>query len=263
MYLGGTASRWITPLVIPHIPALLPKYHLTPPEAPVRLQALDLRSGQTAVATFAAFAGGKAQARHDPASGAVYLHSVVRPTAVEPVVADSLYPQRAGAVLHELGWDTKDVGEPVVVPILTASMPVGGAASDLRKGQKGVLVTYRRQIEVDGQKIDVVGDGGQIRVSMSNSGSVLNASRVWRDLQAPSATVKIKTFEQARDEALKQLGASDAYKLDQWRWGYKELTGAVKQDELQVVFQFAFVPKDSQDLLLHPPQLIEVSGEMN
>jgi hypothetical protein len=151
----------------------------------------------------------------------------------------------------------------MVTPILTASMPADGSSGDVRKGQDSVLVIYQRLIDVDGQKIPVIGDGGQVRVSLSNGGSIVNASRVWRDLQAPSASVKIKTFEQARDEAMQKLGAPEAYKLDQWRWGYKELAGAVKQDELQIVFQFAFVPKDSQDLLQHPPQIVEVSGEAN
>jgi hypothetical protein len=263
MYLGGTASRWILPFVVVPIPVALPKFHISPPEPPERLRMLDLRAGQTAVTTFAVFAGGKAQARHEAASGAIYLHSVARPTAAEQVIEERLYPQRAAALLHELGWDTKELSEPLVTPILTASMPADGSSGDVRKGQDSVLVTYQRLIDVDGQKIPVIGDGGQVRVSLSNGGSIVNASRVWRDLQAPSATVKIKTFEQARDEALKQLGAAEAYKLDQWRWGYKELAGAVKQDDLQVVFQFAFVPKDSQDLLQHPPQIVEVSGEAN
>ena len=263
MYLGGTASRWIRFPIVVRIPTMLPKFHIAPPEPPERLKALDLRSGQTGVTAFAAFAGGKAQARHEAASGAIYLHSVARPVATEQVIEQSLYPQRAAALLHELGWDTKELSEPMVTPILTASMPADGSSGDVRKGQDSVLVIYQRLIDVDGQKIPVIGDGGQVRVSLSNGGSIVNASRVWRDLQAPSASVKIKTFEQARDEAMQKLGAPEAYKLDQWRWGYKELAGAVKQDELQIVFQFAFVPKDSQDLLQHPPQIVEVSGEAN
>jgi hypothetical protein len=227
------------------------------------LKALDLRSGQTAVTTFAAFAGGKAQVRHEAASGAIYLRGVARPAAAEQVIEERLYPQRASALLHELGWDTKDLGEPIVTPILTASMPADGSSGDVRKGQNSVLVTYQREIDVDGQKIPVIGDGGQVRLSLSNSGSILSASRIWRNLQAPSATVKIKTFEQARDEAFKKLDAPEAYKLDRWRWGYKELAGSVKQDELQIVFEFAFVPKDSGDTLQHAPQLVEISGELN
>jgi hypothetical protein len=54
--------------------------------------------------------------------------------------------------------------------------------------------------------INVIGDGGLVRVSLSNGGSVLHALRVRRQIQAPSGTVRI--------EALKRLRNPDAYKLD-------------------------------------------------
>jgi hypothetical protein len=60
MYAGGTESRWILPTVVVRIPQLLPKYRVRPPDPPIRLRALDLRSGRIAVATFTAFAGGRA-----------------------------------------------------------------------------------------------------------------------------------------------------------------------------------------------------------
>lgn len=234
-----------------------------PPEPPVRLRMLDLRGGKPAITSFAAFAGGKARVRREDVSGAVYLSSVQRPSGVEKPLAKDVYVQRANSLLRELGWQSNEVGEPVVTPIMTASMPVGGGANEVREAQKSVLITYPRQIEVEGQKIAVLDGGGRIRVSMSNDGTVLHASRVWRQLQTPSASVHIKTFEQARDEATRKLTGPDAYKLDQWRWGYKELAGNAKQDNLPIVFQFAFVPKDPKDLLQHPPQIIEVSGEVD
>jgi len=105
---------------------------------------------------------------------------------------------------------------------------------------------------------------GVVRGIVVRSRSVVgNLGASIQSLFGGNITIYTELCEQARDEALKQLGAPEAYKLDQWRWGYKELAGAVKQDELQIVFQFAFVPKDSQDLLQHPPQIVEVSGEAN
>jgi hypothetical protein len=200
--------------------------------------------------------------RHDALSGALYLNSMQRPSSAEQVVAERVYLDLAVSLLRELGWENKEIGQPQVTPLLTASMPVGGSGSDVRKGQRGVLVTWQRQIDVDGQKIDVIGDGGLVRISMSNNGSILHASRVWREIQAPSATVTIKTFEQAQNEAVQKLRDADAYKLDRWWWGYKELSGNVRQDDLQVVFQFAFVPKEKEDQMQHPPQMVEVSGEL-
>ncbi len=126
-----------------------------------------------------------------------------------------------------------------------------------------MIVTWQRQIEAGGQRIDVIGDGGLVRVSLSNGGSILHASRVWRGLQAPSGSVAIKRFEQARDEAIKKLRNPGAYRLDQWRWGYKEMAGGARQDEMQIVFQFAFVPKEKvEGVPPNPPQMVEVSGEL-
>ncbi len=264
MYLGGAAGVWIpgTLAQLPHIPKMLPKFRIIPPEPPARLRALDLRGGKSVVADFSAFVGGKAQVRREEVSGAVYLKSVQQPPGVEAALEKGAYIQRANALVHELGWETKELGEPIVTPVLTASMPIGASANAARQEQKSVLVTYSRQIEVEGQKVDVIGGGGLVRVSLSNAGVVLHASRVWRQIQAPTANVNVKSFEQARDQAVRRLTDPSAYKLDQWRWGYKELSGTTKQDELFIVFQFGFVPKDSRDILEHPPQLIEVLGEV-
>ena len=261
MYPGGNAQQWNPPTLSITIPRQLPKYRVLAPAIPVRLRALRLQGNRTAVTAFPAFMGGQAEVRRDAISGAVYMNSVQRPTASEAPVEQRVYLERASAVVRELGWESGELTTPVVTPLLTASMPVAGSSSDVRRGQQGVLVTYRRQIDANGQKVDVIGEGGEVRVSLSNAGAVTRASRVWRQIQAPSGTVAIKTFEQARDEAVQKLVDPAAYQLDQWRWGYKELSGGVAQEDLEVVFQFAFVPKDKGDLRQHPPQMIEVSGE--
>ena len=263
MYPGGTASRWILPTVLVRIPKLLPRYRLMAPGPPARFRGMDLRSGRMAVAAFPAFAGGKAEVRHDELSGALYLKSVQRPSGAEPAVAQRVYLKRATALVRELGWENKELGQPRVTPLLTASIAAEGSGRDVRRGQAGVIVTWQRQIDAGGQRISVIGDGGLVRVSLSNGGSILHASRVWREIQAPSANVAIKTFEQARDEAIKKLRDPGAYKLDQWRWGYKELAGGARQDDMQIVFQFAFVPKEKvEGVPPNPPQMVEVSGEL-
>jgi len=261
MYPGGTQSRWNLTWAGVHIPELYVRYRAFPPGPPERLRALDLRAGRTAVASLRAFAGGRAQVRHEPDGGGVYLSSLQRPSASARVLERRAYVERARSLVRNLGWENNELAEPEVTPILTATMPVGGSAADIRQGQKGVIVTYRRQIEMEGRKIDVIGDGGLVRVSMSNNGAILHASRVWRDLKPAGARVPLKTAEQAHAEALKKLRNPEFYRLDQWRWGYKELAGNEKQDDLTVVFQFAFVPKDKKDQMQHPPQMVEVPGE--
>jgi hypothetical protein len=146
---------------------------------------------------------------------------------------------------------------------MAASMPIGGKHGDIKQMQKGVLVTYKRQIEVEGKRINVLGAGGVVRIEMSNSGSVLNASRVWRKIERTRDVVQIKSFEEARDEALRKLRNPNAYKLDHWTWGYMEPSGNVKLDALMVVFEFAFVPKNHADMRNNPPRLVRISGEKN
>jgi hypothetical protein len=103
-----------------------------------------------------------------------------------------------------------------------------------------------------------------IHVELSNSGSVLSASRTWRKVERTQAVVQIKRYEEAFNEALHKLGREgQAYKLDHWNWGYHEPSGNVRQDELKVIFQFAFTPKSHDDMLHHPPRMIQISGEKN
>lgn len=52
------------------------------------------------------------------------------------------------------------------------------------------------------------------------------------------------------------------YKLDRWTWGYKEAAGNAEQSELQIVFQFWFMPADGDTLPEHPPQMIKVPGQI-
>jgi hypothetical protein len=163
-----------------------------------------------------------------------------------------------------MNWQDPDLGEPVVTRLMAASMPVGGKSSDIRQMQTGVRIAYRRQIQVEGKRIPVLGGGGSINVELSNSGSVLSASRVWRKLDRTQAVVQIKNYNEALNEALHKLGGgAPFYKLDHWNWGYHEPSGNVRQDELKIIFQFAFVPKSHDDMLNHPPRMIEISGEKN
>jgi hypothetical protein len=255
MYLSGVQSKKI-PI---KIPVKLPKFYVVAADIPIKLKSL----AHPTSFSHAAFAGGKAFLRIDSVSGAVYLASELRAPVVEPAIEESEYLARSAAFVREMGWESKELGTPTVTRLNTASMPVGGKAKDITRGQGAVLVTYPRQIEVDGNLIEVLGEGGKVNILMSNGGRLLNASRVWRKIEGASADVMLKTFEEAEAEALKKLSTPEAYKLDQWRWGYKEPAGNVEVKELKVVYQFAFMPKNSNELLKYPPRLIEISAEKN
>jgi len=170
-----------------------------------------------------------------------------------------VYLEKARGLLREMEWETPDLGEAVVTRLMTASTPVGGGGQ-IQKNQSAVVVTYRRQILVGDSRIPVIGAGGMVKVTLHNDGSVLHASRVWRTVQSTGPNVRLKTFEQARDEALPKVEKPEAYQLDRWNWGYKELAGNIQQEELSIVFEFAFVPKPDQDRVQYPPRLIEVPG---
>ena len=96
---------------------------------------------------------------------------------------------------------------------------------------------------------------------MANDGFVLSASRIWRKVVADHTSVNIKTFAEARKEALAKTGKPGAYKLDQWKFGYKEHSIAADNDELRPVYQFAFLPKNRADKMNTPPRLVEVAAE--
>ena len=59
---------------------------------------------------------------------------------------------------------------------------------------------------------------------------------------------------------MKKRGAADGYKLDLWKLGYKEESGAAGHQELRPVYQFAYIGVQRGDME-HPPRMIEVSAE--
>jgi hypothetical protein len=256
LYAFGTGDA-MKPAYIHSIPKTLPKFKLVAADIHPKLR--------TAVAPLAAFAGGKANVRIEPLSGAVHLKALQHAVTAKRVISREDYFARAEDLIQELGWQDLNLGQPVLIRLIAASIPVDGKPSGMKAIQKGVVVTYKRQAEVEGKRIDVIGAGGVVRIEMSNSGSVLNASRIWRRVErtGDAIHIHIKSFEEARDEAHRKLSKPDAYKLDKWTWGYMEPSGNVKLDESKVVFQFAFVPKNHAELLNHPPRIIEISGEKN
>jgi hypothetical protein len=134
--------------------------------------------------------------------------------------------------------------------------------SDIQKFQKNVIITFKRQIIINGDTVPFVGEGGLISVQLNNDGTLFNASKVWRKIKDVSRTTKAKTYEQAYNEAIAQIKEREAYKLSDWIWGYEEEAGNVKQTELKAVFIFNFMPADPQRFQDYPPRIIKISAHL-
>ena len=254
LYLGGGTQSHLRPIPLP---LKLPKLIVAAADIPINMKAM----APSASIANSLFLGKKAKVRIHPETGSVYMASVKRTYKAEARISDKEYLARADRLIKELKWDHKEMTGPVMTRFETASMPLEGGSKDIKRGGKSVLVTYSRQIEVNGIKVDVLGQGGKIKVMMTSKGNILNANRVWRKIKGRTADVDLKTFEEAQAEAVKKLPDTDAYKLDQWKWGYKEPAGDIKIAEMTVVFQFWFLPKKHEDLMKYPPVFTEIAAE--
>ena len=256
--LSGANTGTQNQLSSAQIPQQLQTYKLIAAPPPSKFKALE-KPGPALQITSTLLAGGKAKLERVPQSGALHLDSgqVAEPSV--KVLSEKEYTQRAASFLNEQGLAEQQTAEPVVTRYMTASMPVNGQSSELQQLQAGVSVVYKRVIPVNGVPLEVLGAAGTIRVQLNNDGAVLKALKLWRTLEPVGSPVAAKTFDQARDEAMKKLGTPDSYKLNLWKLGYRQESVKEGQDELAPVYQFAFVPVKAHDME-HPPQLIEVSA---
>jgi len=258
-YLSHFASTPREPWLIAHVPELLPILEIRPMPLPEILGDVKFRrEGDVMVSPDEV--EGRPQVQVNRLGGAVYVLGERKP-AIETVLEEEEYIERAWSFTEEQGWTEKNVAEPIGVRFMIARASVEGQQDDQQEFQKNVIVTFKRQIDVDGVLVNVLGAGGVIDVQMNNDGSVLNASKVWREIVDVKEEARVKTFDEAYKEALEQIENPQAYELDRWTWGYKEAAGNVEQTELRIVFRFWFVPADPETLLEYPPQMIEIPGQ--
>jgi len=251
MYASGTQSQR-APLTL--LPVTLPRLRVVPITPSARFK-------HQASLTDESFAGGKAIVNIESASGAVLLKAQQPEPDDMRTIPEKEYLSKADAFVKKMGWHNEEVGQPKITRLATASIPAEGGSKQIVRGQKTVVVTYQRRINVRGTPVEVLGAGGKIKLAMNNKGRVLNATQVWRKVEQTSGEIKLKTLEQAKAEAARKLSSPDAYVLDQWRWGYKEPAGNVAATELKPVFQFAFVPKDQTKTVEFPPRIVEITAE--
>jgi hypothetical protein len=197
-----------------------------------------------------------------PASGALFLNGKIHFDPDDPALKEDQYMDRADRFLRE--WGLAEVAaKPEGVRMMLETVPVSNRTYEVIRRQKSVFVTFRRQVELDGKSIPVLGDGGLIRLQMNNDGSVARAAKVWREITGVRKIARIKPYETTYGEALQQLADPASYRLDGWTWGYKEFEGSAEQADLRIVHIFYFIPKGQDTALQVAPAKVEIAAQMD
>lgn len=278
-YLGQRTRLPVIELKVP--PKLLPIWRPDPPPWPEAFAELKLQKtgdpqvieagGLGAINTKLArsrdpiVTGSTAtRLRFEPRSGALYLTGVRKRHLEKIQLADREYADAALRIAAAYGLIERDAVEPEVKQMMLATRPVDSRNRTTKPEppiQKNVIVTLRRQMEIDGQKVPMIGEGGTLRIQLNNDGTLLRLAKVWRATTKPAREAEVLPFDQARDQALRQAPRPDAYKIQSWRWGYKEETGNVRQDEMKIVYQFDLVPTDPKQRDQLPPMQVEIPAQ--
>ncbi len=264
LYSGGTQTE--PPMMIWRpdlIPLKLWKVRLLPPGDPVEFKRRLVTSDRIEQIRDPQLAGAAAIVKRNAESGALSLRAVGAERLETPRVIKSEVEQRNTALefVRRIGWLGKDTGAVQVTRMMTASMADKGTNRPITQGKKDFVVSVLQRISNGDHKLDVLGSGGSMSVTLAPGGEVLSAARIWRQAELTREQVSIKPFERAQAEAIKKLVNADAYKLAEWRFGYKQAAAKVAKDELAVVYEFDFVPKDRDKLIDYPPQQIEIAAE--
>ncbi|OPY04093.1 MAG: hypothetical protein A4E67_02530 [Syntrophaceae bacterium PtaB.Bin038] len=177
-----------------------------------------------------------------PESGAVHLIGRTRFERADRPLREDEYLERADRFLREMGLAEPD-GKPEGIRMVLESVPVVNRTYEVARSQKGVILLFRRQIDLDGRSVPVLGDGGLIRVVLNNDGSVARAAKTWREIAGVRKIARVKPFDTAYREAQRQLADPGRYRLDGWAWGYREHGEGEQQADLKVVQVFYFAPR--------------------
>jgi hypothetical protein len=253
-------DRWRRLYLRVEIPELLPVIELLPDPLPDPYREMKFEPMEDFMYSEDEIPGRGPVIRINNLSGAIYLLGEVKPVVDGPILEQQEYIELAEQFIREQGWAERDVGLTYGQMMMLESVPIEGDRSQARIAQKDVIVTFRRQIDMQGTPVYVLGGGGIMTVQFNNDGTILNATKVWRELGEPVEWLPVKPFDQAFDEALRQLDDPEQYELDQWLWGYMAEPGNVEQKEMRIAFQFWFVPEDPELTIEFPPRLIEIPG---
>jgi len=243
-------------------PLWAPIYGLKPMPLPATLKGLAFEK-QDATLFSAEREGPMGLAvRVQPVSGALYLSGKRDFDTDVLTLKEDQYLDRASRFLQEWGL-AETTAKPEGVRMMLESAPVVNHAYHVVRHQKNVVILYKRQVDLDGKTVPVLGDGGLIRIQMNNDGSVARAAKIWREITGVRKIARVKPYDTAYREAQQQLANPAAYKLDSSIWGYKEFEGTAEQKDLKIVYFFSFVPKSSDLGLQVPPVQIEIAAQLD
>lgn len=273
-YLSNFARKAKWPRIVLKIPEFLPVYKMVPMARPPMLEKVEfIKLNEDLMVSEEEIQARGPTYKVNNKSGAVYMVGEPKHERSEPL-NEQAYVEIAAKFLDENGWNEEDVfEEPLGVKRMISSTPVEKAANlgpfdpqGQVSSQKNIQVIFKRVIKTEEMEFDVLGEGGSMIVQMNNDGSILNASKVWRRIeQDGSNMVKVKSFEEAMEEAKKQVENFDMYELKEgdWAFGYKAASGNVEQDQLSAVYQFQFTPiePDEKTLLIAPPVMVEIPAQ--
>lgn len=264
LYSGGTQTD---PPLLVWDPGLIPRklwrVRILPPGDPVEFKRRLVIRNKVEHLSDPKLAGASAIIKRSADGGAVSLRAIgaAPREAVRSVRTEAEQRKTALDFVRRIGWLDKDAGAVQVTQMLTASMADTGTKSPIVRGKRDVIVSIIQRVRNGDQTIDVLGTGGRVSVTLAPSGEVLAAARAWRQTALTKEQVAIKPYERAQKEAMNKLGNAAAYKLAAWRFGYKQATATANRNELPVVYEFDFVPKDREKLLDYPPQQVEIMAE--
>ncbi len=256
-YLSNFASNQPS-IVLPKIPELLPKRVLVLP-MPLPRQWLDYeyRIDKEWMYSPDEIDDRGPRVRINQLSGAMYIAGSAEPLEEAAPLSEQAYVDLARRHAADLAWSEELVSEPMGSKMMIAGVAVE-APEKQQRTQKNVIVHLRRLVDVEGTPVPVLGEGGVIEIQMNNSGSLLNASKVWREVAGFESWEPVKTYEQALNEALVETKHSWAYRVADWARGYVEAAGNEAQREMRLVYRFWLVPTEQGQVRDLAPMMIEI-----
>lgn len=257
-YLSSFMSSRISDTLHVRLPGLLPKLvYVIPRPIPDPWWDHEYKTDKEWMYSTDEIDGRGPRVRINQPSGALYLAGPSKPAGEPPLLSEEAYFDQAWKHVRELGWLEEHVSRPTGARMMIASVPAE-KPTEQEHVQKNVIVTFTRLVDVEGTLVPVLGEGGRIEIQMNNDGTLLNASRVWREVVGFGQWEPVKSYEAALSEALGQIKEQWAYDVADWEWGYVEAAGNEEQSALRLVFRFWLAPTVGEDVRELAPVVIEI-----
>lgn len=156
------------------------------------------------------------------------------------------YIEEARSRLSEEGEDVDNyIFEDISVKMVQTVREENGQLTFVEQFQENAQATFRRTIDIDGNRAKLLGRAGQARVLMNNDGSLIRADftpfsiQVTDETDAPEG-VPVMRYTDAYEEALSTLDNPQDFHLADWTWGYKLTEDGEADHEMTIFYQFEF-----------------------